>query len=391
MTRIFLILFIACAALILVLLRLLRQTRAELNDIVRFYSNLAGTTGFDNVIKLLQDEIVSKGIEVIGFYRKSTLNNTLASGSGAIPLLEKSSAVKAFYTLKPCRLGSHHAADRELAKELGHDTVFIPVHMKREEPCWNTTGCGSRGCTAHNTHGCACWLESGRMYRGALMNSHNEKLSKCIRCKSFLPIGVFAVRGSKAGAVHTFINNHCSGALKNSVLYERALYSATMDGLTQVMNRRSMEEQLLAAFRLSEKYRHPLSICLFDIDHFKKFNDTYGHQTGDMILKDLAALVSAMVREVDIVARYGGEEFCLIFPHTDKARAFEISERIREEVEAREFPTGKRVTISMGVASHPDDNAVTYKELLKKADIALYRSKVTRNAVTAYRDSFGQE
>jgi diguanylate cyclase (GGDEF)-like protein len=193
------------------------------------------------------------------------------------------------------------------------------------------------------------------------------------------------VRGNKISKVHTFINNHFSGALKNSVLYERAVYSARMDGLTNVLNRRSMEEHLLNAFKLAKKYRHPLSLCLFDIDHFKRFNDTYGHQTGDMILKELAALVSAVVREVDIVARYGGEEFCIIFPHTDKEHAFEISERIRVEVEAYVFPTGKRVTISMGVASYPEDDAAGPQELLKKADIALYRSKITRNAVTAYR------
>ncbi len=328
---------------------------------------------------------------MIAFYRKNKSDNTLESDTGRIPLLEKSSAVKAFYTLNSCKLGNYHDVDKGLVKKLGADTVFIPVHMKKEDPCWKTCGCGNRACAAYNKHECACWLQSGKTYRSVQMKTYNEKLAKCTRCKSFLPIGVFAVRGNKTGKVHTFINNHFSGALKNSVLYERAMYSARMDSLTNVLNRRSMEEHLLNAFKLAEKYRHSLSLCLFDIDHFKRFNDTYGHQTGDMILRELAGLIAALAREVDVVARYGGEEFCLIFPHTDKGHAFEISERIRTDVEAHVFPTGKQVTISMGVASYPEDDAAGPKELLKQADIALYRSKITRNAVTAYRQVFQDE
>ncbi|HEX8949764.1 MAG TPA: GGDEF domain-containing protein, partial [Dissulfurispiraceae bacterium] len=215
-----------------------------------------------------------------------------------------------------------------------------------------------------------------------------EKTAKCLSCRAFLPVGVFAVQGKKIRGTHNFINSHFSGALKNSVLYERAVYSASMDGLTNVFNRRSMEEQLLRSFKLSGKYNHPLSLCMLDIDHFKRFNDTHGHQAGDLVLRETADLISGLIREVDILARYGGEEFCIIFPHTDKALAFEVAERIRAEVENHEFSAGRRITISMGIANHPDDEVSSPQDLVKKADVALYHSKISRNTVAAYRQEF---
>lgn len=371
-----------------ILLKLLKRKYAELNDITRLYSNLAGATGFDNIIKILSDEIAKKGITVIGFYRKNRVNYILESAGGCVPLLERSSAVKAFFTLTPGKLGSHYEVDKEMTKKLGADTVFIPIHMKKEEPCWKSNGCGNKDCAVHNKGDCFCWLHSGKAYRNAVMNTYNEKLMRCISCKSFLPIGIFAVKGAKISRVHTFINNHFSGTLKNSVLYERAVYSANIDTLTNLLNRRGMEENLLNLFRLAEKYKHPLSLCLFDIDHFKKFNDSYGHQAGDAILRELSGIVSGLVREVDIAARYGGEEFCIIFPHTEKSRAYEVAERIREEVGTHVFSNNRKITVSMGLASLPDDEINGIKDLINKADIALYKSKITRNAVTSYCADF---
>ncbi len=384
-------LLVVTALLNIILLKLFRQKQAELRDTTRLYSHLAGATGFDTLIKILAEEIDRRGVEVIGFYRKNALEKTLEGENVQIPLFEKSSAVKAFFTLSPCKLGSYHERDRALAEALGPDTVFIPVRMEKDEPCWKARACAVRGCAAYGKEQHACWLRAGKIYKGVNLPTHNEKLAKCISCKSFLPVGVFAVRGRRIKWVHTFITNHFSGALRNSVLYERAVYSASMDSLTKVFNRRSLEEHLLNAFKSAERYGQPLSLAMFDIDHFKKFNDTYGHQAGDSILRELAGLVSAFIREADILARYGGEEFCLVFPHTDKMHAFEITERIRAEIEENIFSAGRRVTVSMGVAGYPDDETAGAKALLKKADIALYRSKITRNTVTSYSEAFQDE
>ena len=378
----------ASMLVIIILLRLLKRKKTELDDITRLYANTAGAAGFDTVISILTDEITNRGLRVIRFYRKNRISGMLESDGDRIPLLEKSSAVKAFFTLEPCKLGDRLEADKGLVERLGADTVFIPVHMKKESSCWRLNGCAHRGCAAHGRDNCICWVQSGKAYRGKEMKTHNEKLAKCFSCKSFLSIGVFAVQGRKIGKVHAFINDHFSGALRNSVIYERALYSASMDPLTDVCNRRGLERHLSDAFKLAEKYGHPLSVCILDIDHFKRFNDTYGHRAGDLLLRELAGIVTVLVREVDIVARYGGEEFCIVFPHTVKGSASEIAERIRAEVEAHVFSGGRRITISLGLAGYPEDDAAGPGSLVKKADIALYRSKITRNAVTVYSPEY---
>jgi len=113
-------------------------------------------------------------------------------------------------------------------------------------------------------------------------------------------------------------------------------------------------------------------VLLLDIDHFKKINDTYGHQQGDLVLAQVAATLNRSVREIDIVGRYGGEEFLIIFPNTNVKEAHNAAERIRKEVEKMVFPEGIAVTISGGVAECQAENVL---ELVEKADKQLYRAK----------------
>jgi diguanylate cyclase (GGDEF)-like protein len=136
---------------------------------------------------------------------------------------------------------------------------------------------------------------------------------------------------------------------------------------------------------------HHLSMVLLDIDHFKKFNDRYGHQAGDAVLKGVAAALKGAVRSFDIAARYGGEEFAVILPETTEEAAREVAERIRRSVSMYPFATedGKavRVTVSVGVATAPE-NGSTPAALIKQADAALYHSKEDgRNRVTHALDT----
>lgn len=153
---------------------------------------------------------------------------------------------------------------------------------------------------------------------------------------------------------------------------------AVIDELTGAYNRRFLLEQL--KLRLGEARRHqtPVSLILFDLDHFKKVNDSFGHPFGDTVLKGTADLVRRHIRKEDILARYGGEEFAVMLPHTDRPGAAVLAERLRESAAGCYHSNGEqkeRVTISLGVASFPPDEANSGEELIKWADLRLYKAK----------------
>ncbi len=157
--------------------------------------------------------------------------------------------------------------------------------------------------------------------------------------------------------------------------YERA---AMFDGLTGIHNRRWLDETLHRLVRRHEAGGQALSVSLIDIDHFKSFNDTYGHAAGDHVLTVVASTLSANLRPTDLVARFGGEEFVILFPSTNLEEAMVAAERVREAVahETLSMPDGTAlpsVTISMGVSELEAEMSVA--ELLKIADHAMYRAK----------------
>jgi len=153
---------------------------------------------------------------------------------------------------------------------------------------------------------------------------------------------------------------------------------AVIDELTGVYNRRYLDEQMGTRLGEAQRYQTPFSFALLDLDHFKRVNDTLGHQFGDLVLREIAELVRRQIRKEDILARYGGEEFAVVLPHTDRLGGAILAERIREAVADHSFTSGThstRVTLSMGLACYPIDEVDTVETLIGKADQRMYRAK----------------
>lgn len=148
---------------------------------------------------------------------------------------------------------------------------------------------------------------------------------------------------------------------------------AVLDGLTGLHNHRYLYERLTEQVKHFHRYRTYFSVLMIDIDHFKNINDTFGHLTGDEILRSLAHVLRRMVRETDLVGRYGGEEFLLILEAANETFAFKIAEKIRVEVENYTFPENIRVTVSIGVSTYAEGKTVN--ELVDQADKSLYEAK----------------
>lgn len=162
--------------------------------------------------------------------------------------------------------------------------------------------------------------------------------------------------------------------IQNAQSYSQALLRANTDGLTQLYNHRHFHERLEQEISRSSRFGTVFSIILLDIDLFKIYNDNYGHLAGDEVLKRIGEYVRSTIRNIDVAARYGGEEFAIILPETRLADAYIVAERLRKVVETKTSQKAMPVTISVGVASWPEDG-VMKEELISRADKALYLAK----------------
>lgn len=166
------------------------------------------------------------------------------------------------------------------------------------------------------------------------------------------------------------------------------------DSLTLVANRRAFDERIQVEWKTANRHKTPLSLLMIDIDNFKSFNDTYGHQAGDHCIRRVAQVIGkSVLRGTDFVARYGGEEFSIILPATDARGAHTVAERVRHHVQLlrlmhKTSPASEYVTVSVGVATAlPSKEGSSIQELIEAADKALYRSKNRgRNCVSTDAD-----
>ncbi|MBF0202826.1 MAG: GGDEF domain-containing protein [Desulfamplus sp.] len=175
-------------------------------------------------------------------------------------------------------------------------------------------------------------------------------------------------------------------ALSKQINIEQLINAATLDPLTGCYNRREFEAQMRKNIAVAKRYRSNLSLFMFDIDHFKKVNDTYGHQAGDAVLQRVSSIVKNNIRTEDILARYGGEEFIAILPSTGKREAMELADRLRQQIEKEIIVTESgtiRVTASFGITSYESSREYSYEQsdsedmlhLIENADTMMYKAK----------------
>jgi two-component system, cell cycle response regulator len=173
-------------------------------------------------------------------------------------------------------------------------------------------------------------------------------------------------------------------------IFQKQMYeSALRDGLTKAFNKKYFTDRLESELTFALRHQSPLVLVMFDIDHFKKVNDTHGHQAGDLVLSEISTLLTGALRAEDVFARYGGEEFAVICRGTDLTQASIVGERMRKAVETHRFlfeGTHIPVTISVGIAGLPDAAVKDATDLVARADKALYQSKHGgRNRVTIHQ------
>jgi diguanylate cyclase (GGDEF)-like protein len=145
------------------------------------------------------------------------------------------------------------------------------------------------------------------------------------------------------------------------------------DGLTGLVNRRQLMKALGVEVKRAARNDEPCSVLMVDVDHFKQFNDTYGHPAGDAVLTRVATILRESIRDVDVAGRYGGEEFLLVLTNTTMVGAMEVADRIRAHLSAEVFDGGA-ITVSAGAAQFPDGGH-TAEALIMSADLALYQAK----------------
>jgi diguanylate cyclase (GGDEF)-like protein len=150
--------------------------------------------------------------------------------------------------------------------------------------------------------------------------------------------------------------------------------AAFTDHLTGLANRRRFERQLEREVGRVERFGHPFSFLMIDIDSFKNLNDTFGHDAGDDAIRRISRVLREGTRGIDLAARIGGEEFAVLLVETSREAGMEVAERLRAAIKALELPRAGRITASFGVAECPGD-AQTSAEILKAADVALYEAK----------------
>lgn len=183
--------------------------------------------------------------------------------------------------------------------------------------------------------------------------------------------------------VVSLILQGCATALSKQIQMENLKDAAVIDPLTGCYNRREFETQINRHIAMASRHKNPLSLFMFDLDFFKKINDTHGHLGGDLVLKEIALLVKDSIRTGDVLARYGGEEFIAILPETNKTKAMELADRLRSKIAGMRIPFNGsiiRVTASFGVSELTPNSDMN--KIIQDADTMLYKAKVNgRNTV----------
>lgn len=248
--------------------------------------------------------------------------------------------------------------------------------------CWEVKKCNQTECPSHNDENLRCWQVAGTFCQGKAQGVFAQKFGDCRKCEVYkhAETNKVGMIGENFNNMMTLLENkHAELELAN----EKLNRLVDIDPLTQIGNRRSFHKRMENTHLLSIRHNHAYSILICDVDNFKIYNDTYGHQKGDYVLISITNKIKASLRKSDEVFRWGGEEFVVILPEQDIHSSLKVAENLRAGVQSLGIELAgsewKVVTVSMGVACNDSDNdnvkTISWEKVLKKADDALYRAK----------------
>jgi len=268
------------------------------------------------------------------------------------------------------------AIDRVIEDESFHIRLQSDNLLK----CWEVKNCTHVGCPSYKSDNLRCWQVSGTFCGGTVQGFFASKYGDCRKCEVYQ--NAFKDRISLIG--ESFNNMMVLLESKHQELHklnEKLNVLIDTDPLTETGNRRSFQKRMESIHLLSLRYNHPYSIIVCDIDYFKLYNDSYGHQKGDYALVAVANAMKTSVRRTDEIFRWGGEEFIIILPQQNLLAAIKVAENLRIAVELLGIEhTGspsKIITISVGVACNIAENIkyISWENVIKQADDELYKAK----------------
>jgi diguanylate cyclase (GGDEF)-like protein len=253
--------------------------------------------------------------------------------------------------------------------------------------CWEVKNCKEVGCPSYKAENLRCWAVAGTFCRGKVQGYFANKYGDCRKCEVYqnaFKNRINIIGESFNNMMVLLENKH----LELQKLNKKLNVLIDTDPLTETGNRRSFQKRMESIHLLSLRYNHPYSIIICDVDYFKSYNDTYGHQKGDYVLVSIANAMKTSIRRTDEIFRWGGEEFIIILPEQNLLAAIKVAENLRVGVEMLGIPhagsPSKVVTVSVGVTCNLADNVkyFSWESVIKQADDELYRAKSAgRNCV----------
>lgn len=386
--------------------RQLHEKNEEVMQLYNLSERIRSSIRFEDVVGTIERELreftgARSSIYIPLNKERRTLSLKIGDRELHIPLIDKNSFTDAVLRGAALILDRRYVTSEYDVKALdlmgAERCMVLPLTSAAYQPCHEYFQCKDSDCAAYANEKGKCWQYSGTHCKGAIYGIYVDKIAACLACELFTPVGVILLAIPKEHASFPDIDveaamrllDAASLAVSNALLHERTVQLSKTDGLTGLKNYREFKDAFQAELLRSKRYQRTSSLLMIDVDHFKRYNDAYGHPQGDVLLKNMAELIQNNFKDTDIVARYGGEEFAVLLVETGaKDQAVAAAERLRVLVERHKFSyeetqPGGSVTISIGVSCYPEDGLAA-DELIQAADEALYRAKNEgRNRVVA--------
>jgi len=275
---------------------------------------------------------------------------------------------------------AHKRIKNAMSEVIQHESFHVRYSGSDLLKCWEFKNCKQTNCPSYDSQNLRCWQVSGTFCGGNVQGVFAKKFGDCRKCEVYK----YAFRNKINNIGESFNNMMALLQSKHAELKElneKLNDVANVDYLMQIGNRRYFQKRVESIHQLALRYQHYYSIIVCDVDNFKKFNDTYGHQKGDYVLISVANLLKKLLRKTDEVFRWGGEEIIVILPEQSLTDAMKVAENLRAGVEKlsiiHKLNNPQVVTVSFGVASFfsGKNTEIGWENVIKDADDALYRAK----------------